>query len=114
MRLLKLVNENTNIDILRWQWPPPILSVALMIASWVLLATNGLNLGVDFVGGQMIKVTFTQSATAPIPALRSEIEKLGYGEPVIQNFGKPNAVSIRMRLPHGAEQNPALSDTMSK
>jgi len=114
MRLLKLVPENTNIDFLRWQWPTTILSAVLMIASWTLLYTNGLNYGVDFAGGQMIKVTFTQTAVAPIPALRTEIEKLGYGEPVIQNFGKPNAVSIRMRMPHGAEKNPGLSDAMSK
>ena len=114
MRLLKLVPENTNIDFLRWQWPTTILSAVLMIASWTLLYTNGLNYGVDFAGGQMIKVTFTQTAKAPIPALRTEIEKLGYGEPVIQNFGKPNAVSIRMRMPHGAEKNPGLSDAMSK
>ena len=114
MPLLKLVPENTNIDFLKWQWPTTILSVALMIASWALIWTNGLNYGVDFAGGQMIKVTFTQTTTAPIPALRTEIEKLGYGEPVIQNFGKPNAVSIRMRLPKGAEHNPGLSDKMSK
>jgi preprotein translocase subunit SecF len=114
MRLLKLVPENTNIDFLKWQWPTTIISVMLMIASWTLLATQGLNLGVDFVGGQMIKVTFTQSATAPIGPLRSEIEKLGYGEPVIQGFGKPNAVSIRMRLPEGSAKNPGLADQMSK
>jgi len=114
MRLLKLVPENTNIDFLKWQWPTTILSVLLMIASWALLYTNGLNYGVDFAGGQMIKVTFTQTASAPIPTLRGEIEKLGYGEPVIQNFGKPNAVSIRMRMPHGAEKNPGLSDAMAK
>jgi preprotein translocase subunit SecF len=114
MRLLKLVPDNTNIDFLKWQWPTTILSLVLMVGSWVLLATNGLNYGVDFAGGQMIKVTFTQTAQAPIPALRTEIEKLGYGEPVLQTFGKPNAVSIRMRMPHGAEQNPGLSDAMAK
>ncbi|MBO0749090.1 MAG: protein translocase subunit SecF, partial [Porphyrobacter sp.] len=74
MRLLKLVPENTNIDFLKWQWPTTILSVLLMIASWALILTNGLNLGVDFVGGQMIKVTFTQAQKAPIGPLRSEIE----------------------------------------
>ncbi len=114
MPLLKLVPDNTNIHFIKWQWPTTILSVLLMIASWALLYTNGLNYGVDFAGGQMIKVTFTQTAKAPIPALRTEIEKLGYGEPVIQNFGKPNAVSIRMRMPHGAEKNPGLSDKMAK
>nr|WP_166175949.1 protein translocase subunit SecF [Altererythrobacter segetis] len=114
MRLLKLVPDNTNVHFLKWQWPTTIVSVLLMIASWTLVFTEGLNYGVDFVGGQMIRVTFTQSANAPVAALRGEIEKLGYGEPVIQRVGNPNEVSIRMRLPHGAESNPGLSDQMVK
>ena len=114
MRLLKLVPDNTNVHFIKWQWPTTILSVVLMIASWALVYTNGLNLGVDFVGGQMIRVTFTQSPKAPVAALRGEIEKLGYGEPVIQTFGKPNAVSIRMRLPEGAEHNAGLADKMTR
>ena len=114
MRLLKLVPENTNIKFLRWQWPTTIVSTLLMIASWVLIFTNGLNLGVDFVGGQMVRVTFTQSAAAPVAALRGEVAALGYGDPVIQTFGAPNAISIRMRLPAGSDKNPALADSMSK
>jgi preprotein translocase subunit SecF len=112
--LLKLVPDNTNIDFLRWQWPTTILSVALMIASWALVYTNGLNYGVDFAGGQMIRVTFTQTEKAPIGELRSEIEKLGYGEPVPQSVGKPNEVSIRMGLPKGSDKNPGLADKMTR
>jgi preprotein translocase subunit SecF len=112
--LLKLVPDNTNIDFLRWQWPTTILSVALMIASWALVYTNGLNYGVDFAGGQMIRVTFTQTEKAPIGDLRSEIEKLGYGEPVPQSVGKPNEVSIRMGLPKGSDKNPGLADKMTR
>jgi preprotein translocase subunit SecF len=114
MRLLKLVPEHTNLHFLKWQWPTTIISVILMIGSWVLVLTNGLNLGVDFVGGQMIRVTFTQSAQAPVATLRGEIEKLGYGEPIIQTFGAPNAVSIRLRLPEGSEHNAGLADAMAK
>jgi preprotein translocase subunit SecF len=114
MRLLKLIPDNTNIKFLRWQWPTTIASLVLMIASVVLLFTQGLNFGVDFVGGQMIRVTFTESREAPVPTLRHEIEKLGYGEPIIQTFGAPNAISIRMRLPEGAEKNAAAADVMSK
>jgi preprotein translocase subunit SecF len=114
MRLLKLLPENTNIRFLRWQWPTTILSSALMILSAVLLYTEGLNLGVDFVGGEMIRVTFTQSKEAPVPALRSEIGSLGYGEPIIQFFGAPNEISIRMRLPEGTDRNSGMADTMTK
>jgi len=114
MRLLKLVPDNTNIRFLRWQWPTTIVSTLLMIASWVLIFTYGLNLGVDFVGGQMIRITFTHSQAAPVAALRGEIEALGYGEPVIQTFGAPNAISIRMRLPDGSDKNTELADKMTK
>lgn len=114
MRLLKLVPDDTNIHFLKWQWPTTIVSLVLMLASWGLIFTHGLNLGVDFVGGQMIRVTFTQSAAAPIAQLRGEVEKLGYGEPIIQTFGAPNAVSIRLRLPEGSDKNAGLADAMAK
>ena len=114
MRPLKLLPDDTNIKFLRWQWPTTFFSLALMIGSVVLLFVNGLNLGVDFVGGQMVRVTFTQSAEAPVAALRSEIEKLHYGEPIIQTFGQQNAVSVRLRLPEGSEHNAGLADAMAK
>ena len=114
MRLLKLVPDATNIHFLKWQWPTTIVSTILMILSWVLVATQGLNLGVDFIGGQMIRVTFTHSAEAPVAQVRNEVEHLGFGEPIIQRFGNPNAISIRMKLPHGSDKDPGLADKMSR
>jgi preprotein translocase subunit SecF len=114
MKLLKLVPDDTNIKFLKWRVPFYVVSVLLIIASWTLVFTKGLNLGVDFVGGQMIRVAFTQSAEAPVAELRKDIAELGFGEPVIQRFGKPNEVSIRLRLPEGAETDPAVSDKMAQ
>lgn len=113
MKLLKLVPDNTNIHFLKWRVPFYAVSLLLMAASLALVFTKGLNLGVDFVGGQMIRFTFERSATAPIGALRHEIGALGYGDPTIQEFGKPNQVSIRMRLPEGSEKDPAVAQQMS-
>lgn len=113
MKLLKLVPDHTNIHFLKWRVPFYAVSVLLMAASLALVFTKGLNLGVDFVGGQMIRFTFEQSATAPIGKLREEIGALGYGEPTIQEFGKKNQVSIRMRLPEGSEKDPAIAEQMS-
>lgn len=114
MRLLKLVPDNTNIRFLRWRWPFYVVSLLLMVASIGLVATKGLNLGVDFVGGQMIRVTFTQSAEAPVAELRENVDALGFGEPIIQRYGKPNEVSIRMKLPEGADEQPELADQMAR
>lgn len=114
MRLLKLVPDDTNIHFLRWRRVAMAISAALMIASIILVVVRGLNFGVDFVGGQMIRVTFVQSQEAPVEAVRSEIARLGYGEPIIQRFGKPNEVSIRMKLPRGSDAQPGVTDTMTR
>ncbi len=114
MKLLKLIPDNTNIHFLKLRVPFYVISLLLMAASLTLVATRGLNMGVDFVGGQMIRVTFTQSATAPVGELRDSIGKLGYGEPILQQFGKPNEVSIRMKLPEGSDHDASLADTMAR
>jgi len=113
MRLLKLVPDNTNIDFLRWRVPFYVVSLLLMALSLGLVFGKGLNLGVDFIGGQMIRATFVQSAEAPVAELREQIGALGYGEPQIQRYGKENEVSIRMKLPEGSEADPGLSNTMA-
>ena len=73
MKLLKLVPDNTNIRFLRWRVPFYAISLLLMAASLTLVFTKGLNLGVDFIGGQMIRTTFTQSAEAPVAELREQV-----------------------------------------
>ena len=113
MKLLKLVPDHTNIHFLKWRVPFYVISLLLIAASWGLVLTKGLNLGVDFVGGQMIRVTFVGKTEAPVASMRDEIAGLGYGDPIIQRFGKPNEASIRMKLPEGSESNPDLANTMA-
>ncbi|HJR82353.1 MAG TPA: protein translocase subunit SecF, partial [Sphingomicrobium sp.] len=60
MKLLKLVPDNTNIDFMRWRNLALVLSIVVTIASLTLVGIRGLNLGVDFLGGQMIRVTFAK------------------------------------------------------
>lgn len=109
MKLLKLVPDDTNLKFLKYRWPFFIVSMILIAASWALVATKGLNYGVDFAGGQEVRVTFEQREEAPIAALREQITTLGYGEPVIQRFGAENQVSIRVRLPEEAESQPGAA-----
>lgn len=114
MKLLKLVPDNTNFNFLRWRKIAFGISVLLMVASIALVATRGLNFGVDFIGGQMIRTTFVGEQSAPVEALRESIGKLGYGDPTIQRFGAENQVSIRMKLPEGADQKPELANAMAE
>jgi preprotein translocase subunit SecF len=109
MKLLKLVPDNTNIKFLKARVPFFVLSIVLIMGSWAAVLINGLNFGVDFAGGQEVRLTFEEREAAPIPSLRELIGGLGYGEPVVQEFGAPNQVSIRVALPDGAEDTPGAA-----
>lgn len=109
MRLLKLVPDDTNIKFLKWRVPFFVVSLILIVASWALVLTKGINYGVDFAGGQEVRLTFEQREEAPIPALREMVTSLGYGTPVVQEIGAPNSVSIRVPLPESAESEPGAA-----
>jgi preprotein translocase subunit SecF len=109
MKLLKLVPDNTNIKFLKLRIPFFVLSLVLICGSWAAVAVNGLNFGVDFAGGQEVRMTFAERKTAPIPSLRELVGGLGYGEPVVQEFGAPNQVSVRVALPEGTENTPGAA-----
>jgi len=110
MKLLKLVPQDTNIKFLKVRLPFFIFSLLLMAASWGLVAVNGLNLGIDFVGGQEVQLTFEEREVAPVDELRQRVEALGYGTPVVQAFGSPNEVSIRVPLPEDVEETPGAAN----
>ncbi|MCW2411811.1 preprotein translocase subunit SecF [Sphingobium sp. B8D3D] len=99
--MLKLVPDNTNIGFLKWRHVAMAISMISIIASIALVATRGLNLGVDFVGGQMMRVTFSQPVN--LDALRGTVDAAVAGEVNIQQFGSAQDVSIRTSLPEGGE-----------
>lgn len=113
MKLLKLVPDDTNIGFLKIRNIAIGISILMIIGSFALVASKGLNFGVDFVGGQMIQATFEDQETAPIPELRESIGGLGYGDATIQRLGDANQVSIRMKLPAEAVDRPEAANEMT-
>ncbi|HEX8574613.1 MAG TPA: protein translocase subunit SecF [Allosphingosinicella sp.] len=102
MRLLKLIPDDTNIDFLRWRNVAMAFSMLLVAASIALIAVKGLNFGVDFAGGQVIRAHFAQPPS--LDTLRGQVAGYGLGDPSIQEFGSPQEVSIRLPLPEGGEE----------
>jgi len=101
MRLLKLVPDNTNLDFMRWRNIALVLSILVTAAAIALVFTRGLNLGIDFVGGQEMKVTFSQPPN--LDQLRESVDGATGGGASLQEFGAPNVISIRTPLPEGGE-----------
>jgi len=101
MRLLKLVPDNTNLDFMRWRNIALVLSILVTAAAIALVFTRGLNLGVDFVGGQSVRVTFSQPPN--LDDLRNRVNSVGEGGANLQEFGSNRVIAIRMPLPEGGE-----------
>jgi preprotein translocase subunit SecF len=114
MKLLKLVPDDTNIKFLKLRVPFFLMSLVLIFGSWTAVLVNGLNFGVDFAGGQEVRMTFQERDAAPIPSLRELVGGLGYGEPVVQEFGGPKTVSIRVALPEGTEDTPGAATAIGQ
>jgi len=76
------------------------LSIALVLASYVLLFTKGLNYGVDFAGGTVVQVKY--DTPAPIDAMRAKLKTdTLFNGSSISEFGSPDEVVIKMKTTTG-------------
>jgi preprotein translocase subunit SecF len=96
---LKLVPDNTNIGFVKLRFLAFALTLALTIGAGALLATRGLNLGVDFLGGLTMQVEF--KSAPQLDTLRGRVNAVGVGEAALQEFGNDQTILIRLPLPEG-------------
>jgi preprotein translocase subunit SecF len=101
MKLLKLVPENTNLDFMRWRNLALVLSLIATILSVGYTIYHGLNLGIDFIGGEVVRAEFPQPVH--IDDLRSRVDRMGVGEASIQALGNDRTYQIRLPKPPGPE-----------
>jgi preprotein translocase subunit SecF len=71
-----------------------VISLITFLLAVFFLATRGLNLGVDFTGGTVMEVSYSQAAD--IPKIRTLLEQGGYTDATVQNFGGSHDVLIRL------------------
>ncbi|RYF74533.1 MAG: protein translocase subunit SecF, partial [Comamonadaceae bacterium] len=70
------------------------VSIITFILAVFFLFHKGLHLSVEFTGGTVMEVTYTQSAD--LEKVRGAVGKLGYQEVMVQNFGSSRDVLIRV------------------
>ncbi|MCP5404764.1 MAG: protein translocase subunit SecF [Pseudomonadaceae bacterium] len=88
-----------------WVWS----SVAMVLATFVLLAVHGLNFGIDFVGGKLVQVQTAQPTS--VATVRAAVQEAGFGSATIQEYGAANEYLVRLpgndpkTAPDSAEKN---------
>jgi preprotein translocase subunit SecF len=80
-----------------------IISLVTFLAAVFFLFTRGLHLSIEFTGGTVIEVAYTQPAD--ITKVRTTIEAMKVGDTQVQNFGSSRDVLIRLPLADGVKQS---------
>ena len=88
-----------DIPFMRYAWIFNLISFATFALAVFFLVTRGLHLSVEFTGGTVMEVAYSQPAK--IEQVRETVSGLGYQEVLIQNFGSSQEVMIRLPLVEG-------------
>jgi preprotein translocase subunit SecF len=83
-------------------------SIALMLIAAGAIVARGLSLGIDFTGGTLIEVGYTEAAD--LESVRQALTTGGYGDASVQQFGTPRDVLIRLGLTEGEEDSARVSN----
>ena len=102
MALIRKVPLAAKFDFMGRRRPFLIFSGCLMLASFLIFAVQGLNLGVDFRGGILIEIQTKEPAD--LSDLRRRLGGLGLGEVTLQEFGAETDVLINVRRQEGDEK----------
>lgn len=81
-------------DFMRWRKLAAAISLLLVVASIVALATNGLKLGLDFTGGTQIEVGYENAPK--IEDVRNQLTDAGFEGAAVVRFGSDSELLIKL------------------
>src|SRR3954469_16191479 len=76
-----------------------VISLVTFVAAVFFLVTKGLHLSVEFTGGTVMEVSYSQPAD--VEAVRRTVTGLGFQDVQVQNFGTARDVLIRLPAQKG-------------
>ncbi len=99
---LRLIPDDTKIPFMKLAKIRTPISLGLIVLSFVLLFSLGLNLVIDFVGGTVIEVR-SHEAVADLADIREKVSALELGDVEVQGIGAPTDALIRVGMQPGGD-----------
>lgn len=93
--LLRILPNVPNFDFMGKRMLAFGISFLLIAGSFALLATRGLNYGIDFAGGTVIEMASDQPID--VPAMRGILNDPAFGEVSLQRVGSDKEVMLRLQ-----------------
>ncbi|MCY3768967.1 MAG: protein translocase subunit SecF [Gammaproteobacteria bacterium] len=91
---MEILKQQSNIDFLGRRRIALIVSTALLVTACTGFLVRGLNLGIDFTGGTLVEVGYQDPVQ--IEAVRAALAESGFDDAVVQYFGTPRDVMVRL------------------
>jgi preprotein translocase subunit SecF len=101
-----------DIPFMRYALVFNIISVVTFLLAVFFLITRGLHFSIEFTGGTVMEVSYTKAAE--VDRIRATLEKAGFAEPQVQNFGSSRDVLIRLPLKAGQSSADLSKQVMEK
>jgi len=95
MPILRILKGGTDIKFMKIKKLTLFISSILFLLSLGAVFFKGLNLGIDFTGGNLIEVRFKENPD--LNNLRIQMNKLDLGEIQLQSIGNKNDIVIRVQ-----------------
>ena len=93
---MQILDKKTDFNFMSKRKVAAVFSILLLLSSITSLVMQGLNFGIDFTGGTMIELSYEEEAK--LGSIRSTLERNGYGDAIVQNFGSIHDVLIRLPI----------------
>lgn len=95
--------KNKEFDFMRWRKIAAVLSVLMVLVSLGSLFTKGMTLGLDFTGGTLVEVEFSEAVD--LEPIRDILAQGGIDDAVVQHFGRASDVLIRIPPDENAKKD---------
>src|SRR5947209_7929888 len=93
---MEIIKHDTNFDFIKYRNVAVFGSITVNLLILVGVFAAGLNLGVDFAGGSELEARFAKQVSAE--EVRKSIEKAGFKEPQVQEYGAPEDHAFLIRI----------------
>jgi len=100
----------TVIPFMKWRWVAVALSAAAMLAAIASLSIKQLNWGLDFTGGTLVEVAYSESAD--LSAIPTVLDREGYEGAIVVSFGTDRDVLVRLPDGYSDEQGAMMVDRL--
>ena len=98
------------IPFMKWRWLAVALSAAAMLTAVASLSLKQLNWGLDFTGGTLVEVEYSDSAD--LSAIRATLDREGYDGAIVVSFGTDRDVLVRLPDGYSDDQGALMVDKL--